>query len=168
MELGQTADASALDNLRTIQHIANSRGDNALVVFASISEGLTLLKASKDGNIEKVQTCIAQAAKFQFDPSVRILQLDMLTLLLDLASSINHQSPDTTAQKLRSLQKHLDECGDWHNVKSDFFIPIKKQPATGNTISADTQGIIREGEGDMPVDFLVLSFMTKMELASLV
>ncbi|KAM5358238.1 hypothetical protein ACJZ2D_015456 [Fusarium nematophilum] len=167
MEVGQTADSSALENIRSIQVIANSRGDNALSAFASILEGLTLLKASKDGNIEKVQTCLAQAAKFQFDPSVHIMQLDMLTLLLDLASSINHQSPDVTAQKLRMVQKRLDECGDWHNVKSDFLIPIKKHPSTARTISGDTAAIIRIGD-DSPVDFLVLSFMTKMELTSLV
>ena len=79
MELGQTADASALENIRAIQMTANARGDNALCVFASILEGLTLLKASKDGNLEKVQTCIAQVAKFQFDDSVHIMQLDILT-----------------------------------------------------------------------------------------
>ncbi|KAM0435282.1 hypothetical protein ACHAPT_003376 [Fusarium lateritium] len=167
MEVGQTADASALENIRSIQVLANSRGDNALSVFASILEGLTLLKASKDGNIEKVQQCIAQVAKFQFDPSVHIMQLDMLTLLLDLASSINHQSPDVTLQKLRLVQKRLDECSDWHNVKSDFLVPVKKQPSTANTISSDTAAIIRHGDG-APVDFLVLSFMTKMELTSLV
>ncbi|KPM41292.1 hypothetical protein AK830_g5221 [Neonectria ditissima] len=168
MEVGQTADAGALENIRSIQVIANSRGDNAISAFASILEGLALIKASKDGNVEKVQTCIAQAAKFQFDPSVRIIQLDMLTLLLDLASSINQQSPDVTSQKLRLLQKRLDECGDWHNVKADFVIPVKKQPSTAQTISGDTAAIIRGGDSNEPMDFLVMSFMTKMELTSLV
>lgn len=169
MEVGQTADASALENIRSIQVIANTRGDNAISAFASILEGLALLKASKDGgNIEKVQTCIAHAAKFQFDPSVQIIQLDMLTLLLDLASSINQQSPDVTSQKLRSLQKRLDECGAWHNVKADFLVPVKKQPSTAQTISGDTAAIIRGGDSNTPTDFLVVSFMTKMELTSLV
>lgn len=169
MEVGQTADASALENIRSIQVIANTRGDNAISAFASILEGLALLKASKDGgNIEKVQTCIAHAAKFQFDPSVQIIQLDMLTLLLDLASSINQQSPDVTSQKLRSLQKRLDECGAWHNVKADFLVPVKKQPSTSQTISGDTAAIIRGGDSNTPTDFLVVSFMTKMELTSLV
>ena len=168
MEGGQTTDANCLENIRCIQNIASSRGDNALSVFASILEGLTLLKTSKDGNIERVQTCIAHAAKFQFDPSVHISQLDMLTLLLDLASSINHQSPEITNQKLRLLQKKLDECGDWHNVKADFLLPIKKQPSTAQTLSDDTTAIIRAGDSQGTSDFLVLSFMTKMELMSLV
>lgn len=169
MEVGQTADASALENIRSIQVLANSRGDNAISAFASLLEGLTLLKASKDGNVEKVQQCIAQAAKFQFDPSVHIMQLDMLMLLLDLASSINHQSSEVTTQKMRAVQNRLDECGDWHNVKSDFLIPVKKQPSTAHTISSDTAAVIRHGDGDAgPVDYLVLSFMTKIELTSLV
>ncbi|KAJ4249442.1 hypothetical protein NW762_012297 [Fusarium torreyae] len=167
MELGQTADASALENIRSIQVTASSRGDNALSAFASILEGLALLKSSKDGNMEKVQACIAQIAKFQFDPSVHIMQLDVLTLLLDLSSSINHSSTDSAVHKLKQIQDRLDACGDWHNVKSDFLIPVKKQPSTGHTISSDTAGIIRSGE-DAPVDFLVMSFMTKMELTSLV
>ncbi|CAJ0554095.1 Ff.00g126070.m01.CDS01 [Fusarium sp. VM40] len=166
MELGQTADASALENIRSIQVTANSRGDNALSVFASILEGLTLLKASKDGNLEKVQACIAQVAKFQHDDSVAIMQLDILTLLLDLVSSINHAGLELTLQKLKLVQDRMDACGDWHSVKSDFLIPVKKQPSTGHTISSDTAGIIRSGEG-APVDFLVMSFMTRMELASL-
>jgi hypothetical protein len=166
MELGQTADASALENIRSIQVTANSRGDNALSVFASILEGLTLLKASKDGNLEKVQACIAQVAKFQHDDSVAIMQLDILTLLLDLVSSINHAGLELTLQKLKLVQDRMDACSDWHSVKSDFLIPVKKQPSTGHTISSDTAGIIRSGEG-APVDFLVMSFMTRMELASL-
>ncbi|KAF4452669.1 putative SH3-domain protein Cyk3 [Fusarium austroafricanum] len=166
MELGQTADASALENIRSMQATASSRGDNALSVFAFILEGLTLLKASKDGNIEKVQACIAQVAKYQLDPSVHIMQLDILTLLLDLVSSINHSGLELTLQKLKLVQDRMDACTDWHSVKSDFLIPVKKQPSTGHTISSDTAGIVQSGEGG-PVDFLVMSFMTKVELTSL-
>ncbi|KAF9766696.1 hypothetical protein IL306_000860 [Fusarium sp. DS 682] len=167
MELGQTADASALDNIRSIQGTASSRGDIALSVFAFILEGFALLKASKDGNIEKVQACIAQVAKYQLDPSVHIMQLDILTLLLDLVSSINHSGLELMLQKLKLVQDRMDACTDWHSTKSDFLIPVQKQPSTGHTISSDTAGIIRSGEGT-PVDFLVMSFMTKVELNSLI
>lgn len=168
MEMEIASEAAALDNIRSIQSIANSRGDNALSILASVLEGLTLLKTSKDGSVERVQSCIAQAAKYQLDPAVRIAQLDILTMLLDFASSLNHQSPDSTAQKLRLLQKKLDECEEWHNVKADFLVPVKKQPSSAKTVSADTAAIIRAGDGDSTFDFLVMSFMTKMELRSLV
>lgn len=165
--MGSASDAGALENIRSLQNIANTRGDNALSVLSSVLEGLTLLKTSKDSGIERVQACIAQAAKFQFDPTVKIMQLDMLTLLLDFASSLHRQSPDTTAQKLRLLQKRLDECEDWHNVKSEFLVPIKKQPTNARTVSEDTAAIVRAGDGDSAFDYLVMSFMTKMELRSL-
>lgn len=167
IESGQT-DAGSLENIRSIQNIANSRGDNALSVFASILEGLTLLKTSKDGNMERVQACIAQIAKFQFDPSVHILQLDMLTLLLDLGSSVNNTSAEVTIQKLKLLQTKADEANEWGNLKADFLVPIRKQPSTAQTFSDDTAAIIKAGESDGPSDYLVLSFMTKMELNSLV
>ncbi|KAK5993378.1 hypothetical protein PT974_06808 [Cladobotryum mycophilum] len=169
LDIASTADAGALDNLRSIQNVANSRGDNALSVLASLLEGFTLLKTTKDNSMEKIQTCIAQAAKFQFDPAVQqIIQLPMLTLLLEVTASMHHQSPDHTAQKLRLLQKALDECEDWHNVKADFLVPVKKQPSTAKTVSDDTRAIIRLGDGECETDFVIMSFMTKMELKSLV
>lgn len=169
MSMGNASDGPALENIRAVQNVANTRGDNAMTVFASILEGLALLKTSKDSNIERVQSCIAQAAKFQFDPTVKIMQLEMLTLLLDFASSLYHQSPDATAQKLRLLQQRLDECEEWNNVKADFQIPVKKQPSNARTVSEETSTIIRPGgEGEGEFDFVVMSFMTKVELRSLV
>lgn len=169
MAMGSASDAAALENIRAVQNVATSRGDNAMTVFASILEGLALLKTSKDSNIERVQSCIAQVAKFQFDPTVKIMQLEMLTLVLDFASSLYRQSPDTTAQKLRLLQQKLDACEEWNNVKADFLIPVKKQPSNTRPVSEETSGIIRlAGEGDGDVDFIVMSFMTKVELRSLV
>lgn len=161
-------DAGALDNIRSIQNVANTRGDTALSVLASLIEGFTLLKTAKDGNLEKIQTCIAQVAKYQFDPAVQITQLSMLTLLLEVAASLHHQNPDHTAQKLRQLQTCLDDCEDWHNVKSDFLVPIKKELSAAKTVSGDTQAILRLGEGEGEMDYLVMTFMTKMELRSLV
>lgn len=161
-------DAGALDNIRSIQNVANTRGDTALSVLASLIEGFTLLKTAKDGNMEKIQACIAQVAKYQFDPSVQITQLTMLTLLLEVAASLHHQNPEHTIQKLRQLQTCLDDCEDWHNVKSDFLVPIKKELSAAKTVSGDTQAILRLGEGEGEMDYLVMTFMTKMELRSLV
>lgn len=168
MEMGNASDAGALENIRSVQHIANTRGDNALSVLASILEGLSLLKTSKDGSIERVQACIAQAAKFQFDPTVKMMQLDVLALLLDFASSLHHQSPDNTSQKLRLLQIRLDECDEWKNVRAEFLVPIKKQPSNARTVSDDTAMIVRAGPADSAFDYLVMSFMTKIELRALV
>lgn len=167
--MGNASDTGALENIRAVQSVASLRGDNAMTVFASILEGLALLKTSKDSNIERVNSCIAQAAKYQFDPSVKIMQLDILMLLLDFSSSLHHQSPDTTAQKLRLLQKKLDDCEEWNNVKADFQIPVKKQSSGAKIVSEQTSAIIRPGgEADGEFDFVVMTFMTKVELRSLV
>ncbi|KAL6822176.1 cohesin loading factor domain-containing protein [Trichoderma camerunense] len=168
LDIGSVSDTGALDNIRAIQNVANTRGDTALSVLASLIEGFTLLKTTKDGNMEKIQACIAQVAKYQFDPSVQITQLTMLTLLLEVAASLHHQNPDHTAQKLRQLQVCLDDCEEWHNVKSDFLVPIKKESSAARTVSDDTQAILRLGEGEGEMDYLVMTFMTKMELRSLV
>lgn len=166
--MGHPSDTGALENLRAIQNIANVRGDHAMSVLASLLEGLALLKTEKEGNLEKIQSCLAQAAKYQLDPSVKIMQLEVLTMVLDFSSSIHHQNPDVTTQKLRQLQKTLDECDEWHNVRSDFLVPVKKQSSSAKTVSEDTGAIIRAGDGDSQSDYLIMSFMTKMELRSLV
>lgn len=167
MEMGNASDASALENIRAVQNVASTRGDNALSIFASVLEGLALLKTAKDGSIEKVQGCIAQAAKYQLDPTIRITQLDILVLLLDFAASLHHQNPDVTSAKLRELQKKIDDCEDWGNVKADFLVPIKKQAASSNIVGEDTKSIVDPGDGTRESDFLVVTFMTKIELRSL-
>ena len=151
-----------------MQALANRRGDKALSVFSSLMEGLSLLKTAKQDNTEKIRECIAQAAKFQLDPAVKIVQLELFGLLLDVASTIHRENPEITAQKLRQLQKGLDDCNDWNNVKSEFLLPIKKQAPAAKTISADTSAIVRPGDADADFDYLVMSFMTKMELNSVV
>lgn len=168
VEMGIASDAGALENIRAVQIIANSRGDKPLSAFAYLQEGLLLLKTSKDGNMERVQACLAQAAKFQFAPQSRPVQLDVLALLLDFASSLQHQNPEITWQKLRVLQKLLDECEEWHNATAEFLVPVNKVPSNAKTVSDETTAIVRSGEGSSPFDFLVLSFMTKVELKSLV
>jgi hypothetical protein len=168
IQIGSGSDATALENIRTIQNVATSRGDNAISVFAALLEALAVLKMPKDSHQEKLQACLAHVGKFQLDPSVQIVQLSILTSLIEVASMLNVQHPDITAQALRSLQKKLDECDGWHNVKADFLLPVKKQPSATKTISNDTTTIIRAGHADIDTDYLVVSFMTRMELRSLV
>lgn len=163
------ADRGALENLRAIQKIAEVRGDHAMTILSSLLEGLILLKSDKDEKQpEKVQSCLAQVAKFQLDDSVQIIQLQVLYRILDFASSLNIDTPDGTAQKLRQLQKSVDDCDSWGSVSADFRVPVKKQSSSSKTISADTAGIIVAGEEQSPNDFVTMTFMTKMELRALV
>lgn len=168
MEAGSGIDASAVDNLRALQTTAARRGDVALSVYASLLEALTYLKAPKGGTAERVQSCLAHVAKYQLDPSVKIMQVEVLALLLDVAANLNSQTPEITADKLRQLQKKLSECEEWHNVKSEFAIPIRRSATSAKTVSSDTAAIIYEREGDESSEFLIVSFMTKVEFTALV
>lgn len=168
-ESGHANDRGALDNLKAIQKIAEVRGDHSMTILASLLEGLIILKSETDEKQpEKIQSCLAQVAKFQFDGSVQIVQLQILFLVLDFASSLNVDTTEGAATKLRKLQKAIDECEDWGNVKSDFLVPVKKQASSSKTISADTAGIIVTGDEQNQNDFVIVSFMTKMELRALV
>lgn len=166
MEAGNSADPLALDNLRHMQQIATSRGDAAICVFASLTEALILLKSAKS-TPEMIQERIAQAAKFQCDPSVNIHQLELLSLLISLLMSLHREKHEETAERLRTLQKKIDS---WRgsNPNAEFLLPVKKDASSQQTISADTSSIIRVADDGANSNFLVMSFMTEMESTSLV
>lgn len=166
MEAGSAADTAALENIRSIHAIANNKGDAAVSVFASLSEALILLKTTK-GTPEMIQECMAQAAKHQFDPTVQIHQLELISLLIGLLSSLHRDKHEDTAERLRALQKKID---DWRetNPNPEFLLPIKKHTSSSQIIGNDTSAIVRPGQEGSDTDFLVMSFMTEMEFTSLV
>lgn len=164
---GSPPDAAVLDNLRAISALAGDRGDYAMVVLASLLEGLSVLRTIRPDTIERVQTCLAQAAKYQLDPSVQIPQLDVLTLLLDLACSMHQKTPDILIYKLKSLQAKLDEnhsSATWTDLNPEILIPIRKQNAASATLSDDTTAILRTGTAESPHDYVVMSFLNKIEI----
>lgn len=163
LQTGNPADAQALENLRSITGIANPRGDLVIAVLTSLLEGIMHLKSRKDDSIVRVQTCIAQAARYQLDPSVHIPQIDVLTLLLDLACSLQQKAPTVAMQKLKALQVRMDElvqAHDWDKCLDQLLVPLKKQPNSSALVTADTKTIIQSGPGEY--NFIVLSFVTKV------
>lgn len=161
------AEGPALENLRSISTLAHGRGDYALEAFASLLEGLALLKTSREDTLDRVQECIARASKYQLDPLLRIPQVDILILLLDLACGMQQKSPEVMVQKLKALQMRMDEAADWQTSVASLLLPIKKQ-AGMQPISGDTAAIIRPGSAEDPSDYLVLSYVAKAELYILV
>ncbi|KAK1655512.1 cohesin loading factor [Colletotrichum phormii] len=164
---GSPPDAAVLDNLRAIAALASERGDNAMVVFASLLEGLSVLRNMRSDTIERVQTCLAQATKFQLDPSVQIPQLDVLTLLLDLACSMHQKTPDILIHKLRTLQAKLDAnlgSQTWTDLNPEILIPVKKHNSTSATLSDDTSAIIRSGPTNGQHDYIVMTFLNRLEI----
>lgn len=166
MEAGTSADAPSLENMRSIHNMAAARGDAAMCVYASLSEALILLQTSK-GTPEMIQACQAQASKYQLDPRVQIPHLELLALLVDYLSSLNREKQDAVIERLRRLQKKIDECQDLAN-KSDFLLPIRKQASGNETISPDVSAIVRPGIDGDDSDYLVMSFVSQLELTVLV
>lgn len=162
LQSGNPMDTHAMDNLRNIASLASHRGDLAIAVLTSLLEGIIHLRSRKEDSIVRVQHCIAQAARFQLDPSVHIPQIEVLTLLLDLACSLQQKAPQVAMQKLKSLQIRMDELvqtSDWDTFRDELLLPLKRQPNSSTTVTADTNTIIRPG-GEH--NFIVMSFVTKV------
>ncbi|RYP85477.1 hypothetical protein DL770_005035 [Monosporascus sp. CRB-9-2] len=166
LESPNPSEAPALENLKAIANLASQRGDHAVFVVASLLEGLSLLKTMKDDAVVRIQSCIAQASKYQLEDSVHILQLDILALMLDLACSLYQKSPQVVTQKVRVLQSRLDTClnsEEWGLASTELFLPIHKQSSNHKVISGDTASILRPGQEHEPCDYLVMSFWSKVE-----
>ncbi|CAN8095507.1 unnamed protein product [Discula destructiva] len=162
LQSGNPADTHAMDNLRHITSLANHRGDFAIAVLTSLLEGIVHLKSRREDSIVRVQTCIAQAARYQLDPSVHIPQIEVLTLLLDLACSLQQKTPGVAMQKLRALQSRMDElvqASDWDVLRDELQLPLKRQPNSSASVTQDTNTIIRPG-GEH--NFIVMTFVTKV------
>ena len=89
---------AALKNLRSISSLASRRDDRAIFILASLLEGMTYLHLEPDDMVEKVQSCIAQASKYQLDPSSHIPQLDFIALLLDVSCCLYQKSGEAGPQ----------------------------------------------------------------------
>lgn len=163
LQSGNPADTHAMENLRNIASLATKRGDPAIAVLTSLLEGIIHLKSRKDDSIVRVQHCIAQATKFQLDPSVHIPQIEVLTLLLDLACSLQQKaSPQVAMQKLKSLQMRMDElvqASDWDTFRDELLLPLKRQSNSSTSVTGDTKTIIRPGAEH---NFIVMTFVTKV------
>ena len=133
-------------------------------------EGLAHLSSMKDDWATRVQTCIAQASKMQFDDAVHLPQMDVLLLLLDLACSLHQQSHQMSSEKLNTLTTKLDSLRyspAWGTKSNEILLPIKRMPNAQPTISNDTRAILRPGPDERGVDYLVLTTLGKQEAYSL-
>lgn len=160
------SESIALENLRAIAGLANQRGDISIFVVANLLEGLSLLKSVKDDTIVRIQNCIAQASKYQFESSAQTVQLEILALMLDLACSFHQKSPQIIAQKVKSLQARLDSCINdeaWGMVNTQLVLPIRKQSIGMQVVSDDTSSILKPGAAHEPWDYFVMSFWSKIE-----
>ncbi len=136
--------------------------------MASLLEALGHLKSMKEDTVVRVQTCIAQASRHQLNSNVRIPQLDVLKLLLDLVCSLLQKNPAAALTKVEALQARMDEIKtspEWPASSSELLLPLHRDPAASSTISPDTVDILRLGDDEH--DFLVLKAYTKVDAFAL-
>ena len=169
VQSGSPSDSAALENFKAISALATERGDNAVIVFTSLLEGLTLLKTVRDDTVMRVQACIAHASKFQLDADSRMNQLEVLKLILDLSCSMIEKTPESLGLKLRTIYQLLDTAPDdtWGDAVTEIQLPILKPQSSLPTISEDTAAILRPGKPDQARDYLIMSFLSKSELHAL-
>lgn len=173
IQTGAPADPQALDNLRKLAAFGNQRGDKTICVMASLLEAFAHLRSMKDVNdaVLRVQTCIAQASKYQLEDAVRLPQLDILLLLLNLACSLHQrQRPDVTFNNFVALQNRMEELKtshEWDPLTTEVLLPIRKQPGPqkNQAISAETRGILREGQGKE--DYMVVQALSRQQALAL-
>lgn len=165
IQSGTAADHHALENLRRMASIATTRDEKAIFVMVMLLEGLSHLNTMKDDWINRVQNCIAQAQKLQFDDAAHLPQLDVLLLLLDLACSLRQKSHRDAAQKLSVLQSKLEELRNnpsWSPASDELLLPVRRVVNdAAPTLSRDTEAVLRRGDGAF--DYVVLSALGKQE-----
>lgn len=165
LQSANPTDNHAMDNLRSIANMATKRGDSTIVVLTALLEGIIHLRARKEDSITRVQTCIAQASRYQLDPQAHIPQIEVLGLLMDLACSLQQKTHNVVIQKLRALQHRMDElvqASDWDRNREELLLPLKKSPTSHASVTDDTSTIIRPGNGDQ--NYIVMSFVTKVHM----
>ena len=152
---------------------ASSRDDNGMTVLACLLEGLMYLNSSeiKGETIEKIQSCIAQASKFQFDSSADVPKLELVKLLLDTACSLHGKNKDLIMQKIGVLQARMDEMeakNIWNVDEEEMLIPVKRMSHTAAAppVSKETGDILRPGTATH--DYVVVSFLGRLETYILV
>ncbi len=173
LQSGNPAQTHALENLHGITVLAEQRGDHAVYVLASLLQALALFRTAEPDVVERVQTCMAAASKYQLEASVHIPQLDVLWLLLDLACSLYHKEKALT-DKLSTLQARLEELKEspqWGALTSpgpatgtgtdacELLLPLREDAANSHTISEDTRDVLRPGASS---NFLVLTSFSKV------
>lgn len=166
LQSSNPSEPHAIENLKALGTLALQRGDHAVFVVASLLEGLSFLRTLKDDAIVRIQGCIAQAAKYQFNESVHISQLDILALMLDLACSLHQRAPQMILQKMKVLQDRMDAAlhsKEWGTSQTIVLLPIKKKSSGSQVISEDTGAVLRAGSPDDAYDYLVMSFWSKVE-----
>lgn len=163
-----TDNHAAVHHLRAIAATADQQDDKAICVTASLMEALAYLKTPGPDAVEQVQRQIAAARAHQVDESCRIIQLEGLAHILDVASSIRQGNSANMMQKLKYMQDMMDDTlkdTAWSTSSGIISVPIKRTSKSSSIISQDTRMIL--GIGNDGGDNLMMTFLNKKDAYSI-
>ena len=108
----------AINHLRFIVNLSNSRGDIAISAIGSIMEALAYIHRSNGTeNIEQAQRALAAARSTQLDPAAQTVpQLAAMSYYVDLCCSLQQNDPSQAITKMTAMQTSLDQIisnGQW-------------------------------------------------------
>lgn len=111
MQTGSNHDAlAALQNLRSISALAESKGDIGIFITCAAFEAMAHLRISAPDSIEQAHRAIASARSYQFEvhPS-SMPQVSSLLDVIDLVCILEQgNSPDQIQDKTKALSQALD------------------------------------------------------------
>lgn len=167
LQTGRASDTNAaLHNLRHVSKIAAHRGDRVLFTYCSLMEALASLHIPGAESAENVERALAAARMYQLDPECKILPLQALGHILDLAASLQYETADRALPKLKAMQVMINGASAdptaWNRRSDSISIPVNRVEGDAYVSSHDTPGLVKMGEDGR--DVLRVSLLGRSEI----
>ena len=138
---------TAINHLRFITNLSNSRNDNAIAATASIMEALAHLhRSNSTESIEQAQRALAATRSAQLDPAAQsVPQLAAMAYFVDLCCSLQQNDPSQAIAKMTAMQTSLDQSisnGQWTD-DGLCYIPISRESGSSLQGNGSLSGIVK-------------------------
>ncbi|KAG9232471.1 cohesin loading factor [Amylocarpus encephaloides] len=165
LESGTSADLhAAVQTLQKISDLASRQGEDAIHLTASLVEAVAHLRSTAPDSAEFVQRAIAAARTHQLNVGSQIPQLNCLTQIVDVISSIqlgDSRQMNAKFENMRQIMVQISKDPTWTSSNDILLIPINGMRANNHTVSGDTRAVL--GFGCDGRDHLTMSFMGKTD-----
>lgn len=152
----------ALYHLQSISGLAERSGDKAIFFAAAIMEGFTYLQSASAECVSHAQRALAKARQLQLDAEAQgIVQLQIMTLLLDLACSLLLGDTVQTTRKMQVLQSFYDYTMSNSAWSSDGVILLPLSSRSLNGVVLHSQEVVQIEDGK---PYLCLSWLSRGEV----
>ncbi|KAF2454418.1 cohesin loading factor [Lineolata rhizophorae] len=154
----------ALNHLRQIMSLAETRGDTAIYVTAATLESVIHLRNGSPDAVEQSQRAIAAARSYQLQTEEdEYPQVTALLYLVDLACSLIKFTPEEASTKMKMVQQLADKCKESRSWKADGSFVILVEQAMGNQEAVNVTGGIIDKAPDGR-DMLNFAWLNRRDL----